>query len=154
MNTNKEPMQIGAPAADLRRRLAARGGRLTPQRMAIYETVVGQTTHPSARTVYAEVRRRFPGLSQATVYATLDLFAELGLVHEIGGPVRRYDGRVGPHMNLICERCGTVVDVPERRLSELARAAATRARFQVRSARFELHGLCPRCRRGRAGRGR
>lgn len=162
MNTNKEPIQFtekcpdaaGTPSADLRRRLAARGGRLTPQRIAIYEAVVGRTTHPSAGMVYAEVRRRFPGLSPATVYATLDLFAQLGLVHEIGGPVRRYDGRGGPHMNLICERCGTVVDVPETRLGDLERAAAARAGFEVRSARFELHGLCRTCRRRPARRGR
>ena len=156
MNTNKNRLQTtslppaaAAPWADLRRRLAARGGRLTPQRMAIYEAVVGRTTHPSAAAVYAEVRRRFPGLSQATVYATLELFAELGLLQEIGGPVRRYDGRAGRHVNLVCERCGEVRDVADARLGALERAAAARARFQVRSARFELHGFCPRCRRRR-----
>src|SRR5215467_6626423 len=122
MSINKNPVQKsktgpGAPPwADLRRRLAAVGGRLTPQRMAIYEAVVGRTTHPSVEMVHTAVRARFPGVSQATVYATLDLLADLGLIQEVGGRVRRYDGRAGRHVNLVCERCGDVTDVADRRL--------------------------------------
>jgi len=132
---------------DLRRRLAAQRGRLTPQRMAIYDAVVGRTTHPSVAAVYEEVRRRFPGVSPATVYAALDLFARLGLVQEVSGPIRRYDGRAGTHVNLVCSRCGRVIDVADSELEPLQRRAAARARFHVSAVRFELHGLCPRCRR-------
>jgi Fur family transcriptional regulator, peroxide stress response regulator len=158
MDINKDSVQISPrrPAAawgDLRRRLAARRGRLTPQRMAIYEAVVGRTTHPSVAAVYDEVRRRFPGLSPATVYATLDLFARLGLVQEISGPVRRYDGQAGVHINLVCHRCGRVIDVADSALLPLQRRAAARARFHVSAVRFELHGLCPRCRRSGRRRG-
>ena len=134
--------------------LRRRGGRLTPQRVAIYDAVVGQTTHPSVEMVHAAVRERFPGVSQATVYATLDLLAELGFVQEVGGRVRRYDGRAGRHVNLVCERCGEVADVADPRLETLERRTAMRAGFDVRSARFELHGLCRRCRaQARPGRG-
>jgi Fur family peroxide stress response transcriptional regulator len=102
MSINKKSVQVNADRwGDLRRRLAAHGGRLTPQRMAIYEAVVGRTSHPSVDAVYEEVRQRFPGLSPATVYATLGLFADLGLVQEISGRVRRYDGRASVHLNLI-----------------------------------------------------
>ncbi len=147
MSINKAGVQaVGDRWTGLRRRLAARGGRLTPQRMAIYEAVVGRTNHPSVETVYEEVRGRFPGVSPATVYAALGLFADLGLIQEISGPVRRYDGRASPHVNLVCQRCGQVIDVPDPRLRALERAVAARARFQVKAARFELHGLCPRCR--------
>lgn len=158
MTTNKDSIQSTPAApdpswADLRRRLAARRGRLTPQRMAIYDAVVGRTNHPTVETVREEVRRRFPGVSPATVYTTLSLFADLGLIQEISGPVRRYDGRASRHVNLVCERCGQVVDVHDPRVRALERAVAARARFQVRAVRFELHGLCPRCRRARAGGG-
>lgn len=140
----------------LRRLLRARGGRLTPQRLAVYEAVVGQTTHPSVEMVHDAVRERFPGISQATVYTTLGLFADLGLIQEVGGRVRRYDGRAGRHVNLVCQRCGEVTDVPDSRLEALERRTALRAGFDVRSARFELHGICPRCRDHgrRGGRGR
>ncbi len=154
MNINKEQYQSNGPWADLRRLLAARGGRLTPQRMAIYDAVVGRTTHPSVETVYAEVRRRFPGLSSATVYATLDLYADLGLIQELSGPVRRYDGRASRHVNLVCQRCGRVIDVADRRLRALERTVAARARFHVHAVRFELHGICPRCRRRPVARGK
>lgn len=147
MSINKNSIQINSDRwRDLRRRLAARGGRLTPQRMAIYDAVVGRTSHPSVEAVYEEVRQRFPGVSPATVYATLDLFADLGLVQEISGPVRRYDGRAAVHLNLICRGCGRVTDVSDPRLGTLERTVAARARFQVSRVRFELHGFCPRCR--------
>jgi Fur family transcriptional regulator, peroxide stress response regulator len=154
MSINKDAIQNRGPASgpsrwrDLRRRLAAVGGRLTPQRMAIYEAVVGRTSHPSVASVFGEVRQRFPGLSPATVYTTLDLFAHLGLVQEISGPERRYDGRSALHVNLVCTRCGRVTDVGDPALEPLRRRAAARARFRVSAVRFELHGLCPRCRRG------
>lgn len=154
MNFNKDLVQSNSdPWTDLRRRLAGRGGRLTPQRMAIYEAVVGRTTHPSVETVYAEVRRRFPGLSPATVYTTLGLFADLGLIQEVSGRIRRYDGRASRHVNLVCQRCGRVTDVADRRLRALERAVAARARFHVKAVRFELHGVCPRCRRRPGPRG-
>ncbi|HLW47792.1 MAG TPA: transcriptional repressor [bacterium] len=133
----------------LRRLLRARGGRLTPQRLAIYDAVVGQTSHPSVEMVHGAVRARFPGISPATVYTTLGLFADWGLIQEVGGRVRRYDGRAGRHVNLVCERCSEVTDVADPRLEALERRTATRAGFDVRSARFELHGICPRCRGGR-----
>lgn len=140
-------MAGASPWQDLRHRLAARGGRLTPQRMAIYEAVVGRATHPSVEAVWEEVRQRFPGVSPTTVYATLRLFADLGLIQEISGPVRRYDGRARRHVNLVCQRCGQVTDVDDPRVRVLERAVAARARFEVKAVRFELHGLCPRCRR-------
>jgi Fur family peroxide stress response transcriptional regulator len=115
--------------------------------MAIYDAVVGRTSHPSVAAVLEEVRRRFPGLSPATVYSTLDLFAKLGLVQEVSGPVRRYDGQAGVHINLVCRRCGRVIDVADSELDALQRRVAARAKFQVASVRFELHGICPRCRR-------
>jgi len=153
MSINKYPIQIQTDGrSELRRRLAVGGGRMTPQRLAIYEAVVGRTSHPSVGAVAEEVRRRFPGLSPATVYATLDLFARLGLVQEISGPVRRYDGRAGMHINLVCSRCGRVVDVDDPALVSLRRRAAARARFRVSAVRFELHGICPRCRRSPAPR--
>jgi Fur family transcriptional regulator, peroxide stress response regulator len=147
MTSNKEDLQTISAASRLRSLLHARGGRITPQRLAIYEAVVGQTTHPSVEMVHAAVRRRFPGLSRATVYATLALFAGLGLIQEVGGRVRRYDGRAGRHVNLVCERCGRVTDAADSRIAALERRTALRAGFDVRSARFELHGICPRCRR-------
>jgi len=119
--------------------------------MAIYDAVVGRTSHPSVETVYEEVRRRCPGVSPATVYATLSLFADLGLIQEISGPVRRYDGQAMRHVNLVCQRCGQVLDVSDPRLRALERAVAARARFQVKAVRFELHGVCPRCRPALAG---
>jgi Fur family transcriptional regulator, peroxide stress response regulator len=131
--------------------MASRGGRLTTQRMAIYAAVVGRANHPSVEMVHDEVRRRFPSISLATVYAALNLFDDLGLIQEISGPIRRYDGQASRHVNLVCQRCGRVIDVDDPRLAILERTVAGRARFQVKAVRFELHGVCPRCRRQAGG---
>jgi Fur family peroxide stress response transcriptional regulator len=142
-----ERQEMKRPWGELRRLLAARGDRLTPQRMAIYDAVVGRSTHPSVDMVYDQVHRRFPSLSRATVYVTLSLFADLGLIQEVSGPIRRYDGQAARHVNLVCERCGSVVDVFDTRLEDIERKVASRARFSVRKTRFELHGICPNCQR-------
>ncbi|HLW60732.1 MAG TPA: Fur family transcriptional regulator [bacterium] len=156
MVIKKDSIQTKSPAwTALHDRLAGRGGRLTPQRMAIYEAVVGRTSHPSVAAVHQEVRRRFPGLSAATVYSALDLFARLGFIQEVSGAVRRYDGRAGTHVNLVCQRCGRITDVPDVELEAVQHRAASRARFLVAAVRFELHGFCPGCQRStRRGRGR
>ena len=114
--------------------------------MAIYEAVVGRTTHPTVETVYEEVRRKFPGVSAATVYNALSLFAELGLIQEVSGRVRRYDGQAQHHVNLVCLRCGRVTDIADPRVAAMERAVAARAGFDVHSVVFELRGVCPQCR--------
>src|SRR5579864_4412927 len=128
MVIKKDSIQTKSPAwTALHDRLAGRGGRLTPQRMAIYEAVVGRTSHPSVAAVHQEV----------------------------SGAVRRYDGRAGAHVNLVCQRCGGITDVPDVELEAVQRRAASRARFLVAAVRFELHGFCPGCQRStRRGRGR
>jgi Fe2+ or Zn2+ uptake regulation protein len=94
-----------------------------------------------------DVRREIPSLSFATVYATLELFEELGLVQRVGTleGAAVYDSRTEPHHHAMCRRCGKVVDIDGGRVSERARQAAADAGFQVERAEVQLVGLCADC---------
>lgn len=87
--------------------------RNTRQREAIMEFLRGNVSHPSAEDIYRVVHDRFPSLSLATVYNTLETLKDAGEVQEleIDSERRRYDPCVRPHHHVICVRCRKVVDI-------------------------------------------
>lgn len=94
--------------------LREHGVQPTPQRIAVAEYILSTDAHPSADEVWAKVRDRCPTLSRATVYNTLHLFAEKGLLrtHPLREGVVVFDAHVGPHHHFIDEESGKVFDVP------------------------------------------
>src|SRR5579875_3919044 len=93
--------------------LRARGGRVTPQRLAIARVVRETGGHLTAETVYGRVSRRMPGVSLPTVYATLELLEELGQVRRVPGASGAviFDARTDAHDHFVCRRCGAVSDL-------------------------------------------
>jgi Fe2+ or Zn2+ uptake regulation protein len=84
------------------------------QRVAVADYVLGTDDHPSAEQVWARVKERFPMLSRATVYNTLNLFVEKGLLRELviaEGKVV-FDPKLTPHHHFIDEETQSIVDVP------------------------------------------
>lgn len=139
-------------------RLKAQGLRLTPQRVAVVRELVSREDHPSVEQLHASILRDFPTTSLATVYKTIHLLKELGEVLELGfGELgSRYDGRrPHPHPHLICTRCGTITDpvgdtgrdtAGLGALDELVARLAGQTGFAVNTHRFDLFGLCAKCR--------
>lgn len=100
-------------------RLQQHGIRPSAQRLAIAAYVLETGEHPSAERVWGQVRSRLPVLSRATVYNTLNLFVQRGLLRELQlmpGPVL-YDANLLPHHHLIDEDSGAVGDLPWEALS-------------------------------------
>ncbi len=95
-------------------KLAAFGIQPTPQRLAVAEFVLNTAAHPTADEVWMHVRARCPTLSRATVYNTLNLFTERGLIkaHALREGAAVFDPRVAPHHHFIDEETGTVLDIP------------------------------------------
>lgn len=87
------------------------GMRATPQRRAVLEELLGDTTHPSADELARRLKDRVPGISLSTVYKTLHELAELGLVLRLDGDVMRFDPGTHAHGHLVCDSCGRVVDL-------------------------------------------
>jgi Fe2+ or Zn2+ uptake regulation protein len=131
------------------RALRARGQRVTAQRLAIRHALARLDRHASAEEVHAEVATRLSGVSMPTVYATLDLLAELGIarkVHPGEGPVL-YDPRIDEHHHLACRRCGRVEDVEGAVVATEALDNARRAGFAPAQVDVVIGGLCRDCAR-------
>lgn len=142
-----EEMTLRQAVGNFQALLAERGYRVTVQRVAIYEYLVSTRAHPTAEDIYAAVSKRFPGLSRSTVYNTLELLSQLGLVTELsfGDLPARYDGNPRAHINLWCIRCHRIEDLEEPRLEGLAGWVQAMSGFAVEGRRHEFYGLCPQC---------
>lgn len=122
--------------------------RVTPQRQAILNFLKQTDTHPTAEEIYEHVRHSFPGISLATVYNTVNLFVELGLVRELTNADRssRFDGDVSDHYHLVCNKCGSIFDYHGRDLDDIEAEVTRDTGFQVSSRRLDFFGICPNCR--------
>ena len=127
--------------------LSSHGYRVTPQRLAIYEALVATDQHPSAEELYRQVKKRFPMISPATVYNTLQLLVRMGLASETGFPGEtRYDGNPEVHINILCVGCRRIFDVEEELATEVFRRVKDKSQFTLFGQRHEFFGLCPDCR--------
>jgi Fur family ferric uptake transcriptional regulator/Fur family peroxide stress response transcriptional regulator len=128
--------------------LRSRGQRVTPQRLAIARVVGELDGHVTVEGLYREVSGRLPGVSLPTVYATLELLEELGLVRRVSaaGGSTVYDGRTERHHHMICRRCGAIADVDVPVDTEPLFAAAAASGFAADDAEVVVSGLCEDCR--------
>lgn len=126
------------------------GMKMTPQRIAILESLEGNKEHPSAEAIYESVREKFPTMSFATVYNTLDRLRRDGFVQEItiDPAKRRYDPDMSPHHHLICTSCGKVADI--KREFDLEVPEDESFGFEINMRHVEFYGRCPDC-KGKGG---
>jgi Fur family peroxide stress response transcriptional regulator len=122
--------------------------KLTPQRLAIFHLLRNSEKHPSAESIYNELKSSNPSMSLATVYKTLISLKKAGLINEInvGEDSFRYDCRVEDHMHLICEKCGKICDQEETEtVSMIFDRIAAATGWETHSGRFYIYGMCPEC---------
>lgn len=133
--------------SDLIELLRARGQRVTSQRLVILRELRRRGVHATAEEILESVRHDLPGTSVPTVYATLDLFVELGLARKIdaGTGAALYDPRTDPHQHMVCRECGRIIDLDgEYGVASLV-AAAKRSGFVADGAELMIHGRCAEC---------
>ncbi len=153
MNTNIEPERSAGlesrqeRLARLRKGLAGAGVKLTHQRLEIFLSVADSDDHPDAEAIYKAVRRRVPTVSLDTVYRTLWMLVDLGLISTVGLPKDRvrFDGNVEPHHHFVCTRCGRTADFTCPAFDRLAIPDAVKAMGSVEGAQVEVRGVCPSC---------
>lgn len=120
--------------------LTDHGIQPSAQRVAVADYVLYTADHPSADQVWVEVKRSFPMLSRATVYNTLNLFTEKGLLRELvlaEGKVV-FDPKLDPHHHFLDEDTGEIVDVPWAALD--VRRVHSLAGFDVREYQVVMRG--------------
>ena len=135
---------------EIGRRLNIKGYRLTKQRLAVLKTLQGTESHPDATWIYERVRKEIPHVSLGTIYRTLGILKEAGLLRELdyGSSLSHYDANTENHPHTVCTNCGRIDDLELPLGNELERQVKGATDFAVSDHRLEFYGLCPDCRPG------
>jgi Fur family peroxide stress response transcriptional regulator len=138
----------GARLQSLVAKIRERGGRLTPQRVAVLRVLVTSDGHPSVEQIHEQIKADFPTTSLATIYKTVTLLKEMGEVLELGfaDGSNRYDGNnPHPHPHLVCTQCGEIRDLDVPALGKLLNQVSQDVGYEIVGHRFDLYGICSRC---------
>ncbi len=130
------------------RKLTDKGYRLTPQRLMIVSAIENSDGHVSAEEIYAQVVAKYPHVNISTVYRTLELLKQLGLVTETDfgeGRVRYHPAEKGHHHHLVCTECGAVIDLDESSLSSLKSMLLREYKFSADLKHLAIFGRCAKC---------
>ena len=118
------------------------------KRDAILACLRSTTCHPTAEWVYQQLKPAIPDLSLGTVYRTLSMFTDEGLVIwvvSVGGR-ERFDGNTAPHTHFVCTRCSAVLDLMDINLEDgFLQSVHDTAGGKITDYRLSFYGLCPEC---------
>jgi len=130
--------------------LADQNLKMTPQRGLILDTFIKHDDHLSSEELYAKVKRRDKSIGQATVYRTLKLLNDSGLIEplDFADGVTRYELSYGTshHDHLICERCGSNIEIFDELIEKRQEELAKELGFSLKRHKMYLYGICPKCR--------
>ena len=118
------------------------------KRNAILTYLQSKVTHPSAETIYSDLKQEIPDLSMATVYRNLTKFRQEGLVQCVATVkgVERYDGNTDPHVHFICRHCDAVIDLHEMHIPpQLIEQASGITGGTIDTCTLSFSGLCRDC---------
>ena len=123
------------------------GLKLTHQRIEIFREVAQAADHPDAVAVYRGVRKRMPTVSLDTVYRTLWMIKDLGLITTLGPPRERtrFDANLDCHHHFVCTRCGLTRDFYSDPLNNLKLPDSIRSIGLVEKTQIEVKGICFKC---------
>jgi len=146
----KKPPDVQEIEQKLVSSLRDRGYKLTSQRLEIIRQLARDTSHPAARDILRKVRKIAPRISLSTVYYTLDMLKQEGLLRELEyyDMDNRYDINVSDHINLVCTKCKKIADFM-RDLSSFPKSVEKKSGFKPAKMRFEYYGICRKCSGGK-----
>jgi len=123
------------------------GGRATPARRLLLNALFGCREHRSAEDLAAEVHSRAPDVHLSTIYRNLEELERLGVIDStrLGNGPATYHLASAAHGHLVCEQCGTMVEVPDEIFADLVRVAGTEYGFAINPHRFAVTGRCATC---------
>jgi Fur family transcriptional regulator, ferric uptake regulator len=123
------------------------GGRATPARRLLLQALFGSQEHRSAEELAAEVRAHAPDVHLSTVYRNLEELERLGVIDgtRLGDGPATYHLASAAHGHLVCEKCGSMTEVPDDMFRDLISSADTRYGFANNPRRFAVTGRCASC---------
>ena len=140
-------MNDKALSPELTARLRLAGYKLTPPRLAVLQVIFGDGGHLNPAEILERARAIHPSVGRASIYRTLELLTQLGLIRPIylgeNGPI--YIHAEGGHHHLVCSTCGKVIDFDQCTADQIADELAARYGFTIHSHLLEFYGLCANC---------
>ncbi|HRW47288.1 MAG: transcriptional repressor [Caldilinea sp.] len=128
-------------------RLREAGYKITPPRLAVLEVIQREGEHLNPNEILAQAQAIHPQTGRATVYRTLELLTNLGIVRPIyvgdSGPT--YIRAEGGHHHLVCSQCGRILDFEQCVADSMERELEARFGFRIKSHLLEFYGLCADC---------
>jgi Fe2+ or Zn2+ uptake regulation protein len=125
------------------------GRRLTSQRQLLLEVLTECDAHPDAEAIYALAKERDPNISLATVYRTLKVLKEAGIVQEriLGreGQKHHYEMAAKAHYHFTCLECGQVIEFESALIEQASAELTEQLDLDVVHTRVHLDGYCPDC---------
>ncbi len=118
------------------------------KRDSILAYLRGTTAHPSAETIYTDLKPQIPDLAIGTVYRNLSLFKKQGQVMSVAtvDGVERFDANTKPHVHFICTDCNAVIDLHEMQVPEaLCNTAEKFCGGSVSDCQLSFTGVCRDC---------
>lgn len=146
-----------SPVEKFREFLELKGLKITGERLKIVEHVFEKHNHFEADQLLADMKAKSLRVSRSTVYRTLALLVEAGLLRELHfGPSTAFEHDYGypQHEHLYCERCGKVIEFESEELQRLQESVCRRFRFRPTIHRFVIQGLCESCNAAKSHRGK
>ena len=127
--------------------LRQQGFKVTPQRIAVYSVLANSKEHPNAEMIYNQLKPMYPTMSLATVYKTVEILRQIGLVQFLnaGEDSFRYDANVENHPHIRCMVCKRVDDIEEVDASEFIDKIKGKTAYQITGQQFYFYGVCPNC---------
>jgi Fur family peroxide stress response transcriptional regulator len=123
------------------------GVKLTFQRLVIMEELASSDGHPDTEMIHQAAQKRIPMISLDTVYRTLWLLYDLGLIELLGSNQdrTRFDANPDPHHHFVCSECGATYDFQSDEFNHLDIPAAVTELGTVSATKVEMRGLCKQC---------
>jgi Fur family peroxide stress response transcriptional regulator len=141
------------PAVDIAALLRERGYKVTPQRLAIYETLSATDTHPSVEMLFQRLLSQHPAMSLATVYKTVNILKSMGVVtsFNVGEDRNRYEIISYDHPHLICTKCRRVENADWPDCGDFADSLQKLKSFTLHMQRYYFYGICAVCMQNSCG---
>ena len=127
--------------------LKENGLKVTPQRIAICNYILSSKEHPTADAIFNDIKEKYPSISQATVYKTIQLLKELGLIVELNfhNEHSHFDPNVSLHVNIICPKCGKIIDFESEIIAEFYEKLEAEIGGKISGQRFDIYKTCNDC---------
>lgn len=139
--------QVEKRVAEFLKVCRVQGVKATHQRVEILRELAGSEEHPDAETIFARVRQRVPAISVDTIYRTLRLLEESGVIARVGSmrDRARFDANTERHHHFVCTACGMIGDFYSDAMDHVPVPREVSEMGSVEGVYVELRGVCRTC---------